>query len=73
MGVELGVYGQTDPLWRATAYSVALRFRRRIHSDWLLLEVRPQLIYPESNGFRPVPSLTVTLEMFFGLAQYPLP
>lgn len=72
VSVELGVYGQTEPLWRATAYSFAVRIRRRIHSDWLLLEVRPQLIYPESTGFQPVPSLTVTLEMFFGQATFPI-
>jgi len=70
--VEMGVYGNTGPNWRATAYSMALRYRRRLHRDWLLLELRPQLIYPESTGFRPVPSLTVQLEVYFGESEFPL-
>lgn len=70
--VELGVYGQTGQNWHATAYSAAFRYRRRMHRDWLLLEVRPQLIYAEATGFRPVPSLTVQLEVFFGEADFPL-
>lgn len=73
LALELGIYGQTEPSLRTTAFSVSLRYRRRVHSDWLLVEVRPQIVYPEARAFRPVPTLTVTLEMFFGSGRFPGP
>jgi hypothetical protein len=67
---EIGVLGQTDPYTRATAYSIALRYRRQIHRDWLLFEVRPQLVYPRDHDFRPIPSLTLQLEMYLGQGYF---
>ena len=66
VSTEVGILGQTDPNTRATAYSIALRYRRKLYSDWLLFEVRPQLVYPRDHDFRPVPSITLQLEMYFG-------
>lgn len=63
---ELGVYGQTEPNTRTTVYSAALRYRRRLYSDWLLMEVRPELLYPRDRAFHPLPSITFQLEMYFG-------
>lgn len=74
VSAEAGVYGGTQPEVQVNAWSVALRLRRRLLGrEWLLGEVRPQLIYPRSNGFHPVPSLTVSLEVLLGQGRLPGP
>jgi hypothetical protein len=66
VAAELGVYGQTEPNTRALAYSAALRYRHKIYSDWVVMEIRPQLLYTRDKAFRPVPSITLQIEGFFG-------
>ncbi|MBI1395219.1 MAG: hypothetical protein GC151_04495 [Betaproteobacteria bacterium] len=63
---EAGITGVTRPDTVTTAYLLTLRVRQKLYRDWLVGEVRPQLIYPRDRGFRPVPSLTLQLEAFFG-------
>jgi hypothetical protein len=65
-GTELVVIGHTEPQSELTAYSAALRYRRLIYRDWLVLELRPQLTYPRDKDFRAVPSFTLQLEAWFG-------
>jgi hypothetical protein len=65
-GLEGGVLGDTQGNAWITAYYVSVRYRRKIYSDWLLFEVRPQLTYPRDRDFRPVPSLTLQIEAYFG-------
>ena len=65
-GTELVVIGQTEPRSEVTAYSAALRYRRLIYRDWLVLELRPQLTYPRDKDFRAVPSFTLQVEAWFG-------
>jgi hypothetical protein len=66
LGAELVVIGHTEPQTEVTAYSAAVRYRRLIHRDWLVLELRPQLTYPRDKDFRAVPSFTLQLEAWFG-------
>ncbi len=47
-------------------YSVTLRVRRQIYKDWLYLEVTPQILYQETNGFSATRSLMLNLETLFG-------
>jgi hypothetical protein len=63
---ELVVIGHTEPQTEVTAFSAALRYRRLLHSDWLVLELRPQITYPREKDFRSVPSFTLQLEAWFG-------
>lgn len=71
LAAEFGVYGSTEISPQVNAWSLALRYRRKLGREWLLAELRPQLIYPRSNGFQPVPSLTVSVEVFFGQGRMP--
>jgi hypothetical protein len=71
LSAEFGVYGSSAPAVQVNAWSIALRYRRKLGRDWLLGELRPQLIYPRSNGFQPVPSLTVSVEVLFGQGRLP--
>jgi hypothetical protein len=45
---------------------VTLRVRRQIYRDWLYLEVTPQILYQEANGFSATRSLMLNLETLFG-------
>jgi hypothetical protein len=65
-GVELVAIGHTVPQSEVTAYSAALRYRRLLYGDWLVLELRPQLTYPRDKDFRAVPSFILQLEAWFG-------
>lgn len=71
VALELGAYGTTQPAFQDTAYSAALRYRRKVYRDWLLVELRPQVVYPRSNDFRPQPSITLQLEVYFGKNYLP--
>lgn len=66
IGAELVVIGQTQPEYQLTAYSAALRYRRLVFRDWLVVELRPQVVFPRDQGFRTTVGLTVQLEAFFG-------
>ena len=66
---EAGVSGEIDPDLRDTGYYANFRYRRNIHQGWLFLEVKPQLAFERGRGFRPDPSLTLTMDMLFG-ARY---
>lgn len=69
-GAEFGVTGVTRPGTVVTNYALTLRARRRLYRDWLVVEARPQLVYPRSLGFRPVPTLTLQVEAFFGRGHF---
>jgi len=63
---ELGAFTPSDRSKNLSVYSVTLRARRQIHRDWLYLEITPQILYQETNGFRPVNSLMLQLETLYG-------
>jgi hypothetical protein len=69
--LELAAYGTTQPSLQDTAYSVALRYRRKVLTDWLLLEVRPEMVYARNQDFRPQPSVVLALEVYFGANYLP--
>jgi len=66
MGVEAVVIGQTQPERQVVAYSAALRYRRLIFRDWLVMELRPQVVFPRDQDFKLTAGLTLQLEAFFG-------
>lgn len=63
---ELGAFAPSDRSQNLSVYSVTVRARRQIYRDWLYLEITPQILYQEANGFRPVNSLMLQLETLFG-------
>lgn len=71
LGLELAAYGTTQPELQDTAYSIALRYRRKIYRDWLLLELRPEVVYPRNVEFRPQRSVVLQLEIYFGANYLP--
>jgi hypothetical protein len=66
VALDLGAFGPSEPDPKPTFYSIALRARRQAYRDWLYVELTPQLFYPQSNGYRPVASLMLQVEVLFG-------
>src|SRR5438309_143347 len=63
---ELGAFAPSDRSLKLAVYSVTLRMRSEIYRDWLYLEVTPQILYQEANGFSATRSLMLNLETLFG-------
>jgi len=63
---ELGAFAPSDRSLKLAVYSVTVRVRRQIYRDWLYLEVTPQILYQEANGFSATRSLMLNLETLFG-------
>lgn len=60
-----GAYGVSEPNAHAEDYRLQMRYRRLIHSDYLFMEMIPQLQYLQENDFDPVFSFTLRVEMVF--------
>ncbi|MDR9436097.1 MAG: hypothetical protein RI563_04430 [Thiohalophilus sp.] len=63
MAYQIGVYGVSEPTWQATDYLAQLRYRQRIHSHYLFVELIPKAVYRRENNFEPEHSFTLRLEM----------
>jgi hypothetical protein len=63
---QLSVLGTTDPNTHAEEYIALLRYRHRLHRDWLFGEISPQMHYPVELDYHPDPQLVLRLEMLFG-------
>jgi len=63
---ELGAFGPSEPSAKPTVYAITMRARKLIYRDWLYLELTPQILYPQTSGFRPAPSIMLQLESLFG-------
>lgn len=57
---------ETKPNLHHELYIVDIRWRRRIHKEWLFLEIRPEARFDQDDHFRLDPSLTISLEILFG-------
>ena len=62
---DMGVYGNSDPTVHATNYLLGARYRQVIHSDYLFMELIPQIDYRQEHDFRAEYSFTLRLEMVF--------
>ena len=64
--LDFGAFAPSDRDVALSAYSISLRARRQIYRDWLYLEVTPQILYRETNRYRPENSVMLQLETLFG-------
>jgi hypothetical protein len=63
---QVGMQAESRPNHHVTSYYAQMRWRSLVHSDWLILEVRPQIIRERENGFRVDKRLYFGFEMLFG-------
>lgn len=66
----IGVYGTNKPALQADTYLLDIRYRQRLHKDWLYAEINPQVLYLKTGNFEPEHSLTLKLEMIFGEVHF---
>ena len=66
---QASVLGVSEPELAETAYVLLMRYRYRLHKEWVFLEVTPQLNFPSTDGFKLNASLLFRLEILFGAKQ----
>ena len=63
---ESGVYLDTDPEFTVTDIQLKIRYRQRFFREWLVLEIGPQLTFPEDHDYKINPGIIVKFEAEFG-------
>lgn len=63
---QLSMLGDDNPKLKETAYVLLVRYRYKLHREWMYFEVTPQLSFPRTDDFRMNGSLLFRLEMLFG-------
>lgn len=66
---QASVIGTNNPKVEETAYVLLMRYRYRLHKEWLFFEVTPQLNFPKTDDFNLNALLLFRLEMLFGAVQ----
>lgn len=62
---EAAAFADAEPAVHATQYLLLTRYRQRVHSDYLFLEIVPQIRYRKEFGFNDEPSLLFRVEFLF--------
>jgi hypothetical protein len=67
--IELAAVWPQTPHPTERDYTVAMGYRQLIHSDWMFIELSPQVEFAEVNDYTPVTSLIVLFDFMFGNVQ----
>jgi hypothetical protein len=67
---QLSAVGTSHPQAQVDEYVALVRYRYRLHRDWLFAEVSPQMHYPVEQDYHPEPQLVLLLELLFGGAVW---
>ena len=65
LSYTVGALGLSKPNPRINNYYVETQYRRAIRSDWLFLELVPQILVSRNENWRPEPRMIVNLELLF--------
>ena len=66
---QASVIGVSEPDPKETAYVLLMKYRYRLHKDWVFFEISPQMNFPRTDDFRLNASLLLRLEILFGAKQ----
>lgn len=66
---QASVIGVGQPVLEETAYVLLMRYRYRLHKEWIFVEISPQLNFPRTDGFKMNALLLLRLEMIFGATK----
>lgn len=66
---QASVIGVSQPELEETSYSLLMRYRYRLHKDWIFFETTPQFNFPRTDGFKVNASILFRLEVLFGAKQ----
>lgn len=62
----LSVSGDDQADWRVASYGYRFSWRRLIHSDWLYMEISPEVYFPREHDFEATGAVQLRLEAFAG-------
>lgn len=62
---KAAVFGNSEPTTHATSYLLNLRYRQNIHSDYLFMDIQPQIFFNKTRSFEAEHSLLFRLEWFY--------
>jgi hypothetical protein len=63
---QIGMQAESEPNAHVTNYYAQVRWRSLVHRDWLVFELRPQLIRERDNDFHLERRIYVGFELLFG-------
>jgi hypothetical protein len=63
---QASTIGVNTPVLQETEHILLLRYRYRLHKQWVFAEISPQLHFPRSDGFKLNTLLLLRLEMLIG-------
>lgn len=66
---DFGTYFDTRPEFEVSDVQFKLRYRQRFYRDWLVLEIAPQVTFPEDQDYEVNPGIVIKFEMDFGYKQ----
>lgn len=66
IALKLGIAGHTEPSTIVDRYAIRLPYRKRIHSDWMFLEIEPGVNFDNDNDWDAAPQIIVRLDLLFG-------
>ncbi len=64
--LKLGLRGYSHPSWLTDQYLVRVAFRKRVHRDWIFLEIEPGLDFFRDDNFKTIPLINIKMEFVFG-------
>lgn len=62
---KAGMFGESEPSVHATAYLLSAQYRNNLHSDYLFLDIQPQIIFEQENDFKGELEFLIRLELFY--------
>jgi hypothetical protein len=64
--LKLGARGYSHPSWITAQYLVRVGWRKRVHRDWMFLEIEPGLDFFRDDDFHMTPIISIKLEVIIG-------
>lgn len=65
MFYSVGLIAVNRPNSQVSEYFINTTYRVRLYKDWLFFDIRPELAFPRDDEFKPNPSLTFGLDVYF--------
>lgn len=62
---QISVSGVTQPQTQVSDYVLLMRYRYRLHREWMFLDISPQLHFPQLLDYHPSLYLGIRLEFLF--------
>lgn len=67
--LKLGVRGYSQPSWITDQYLARATWRRRLHRDWMFLEIEPGLDFFREDDFKATSLINIRIEIVIGSSK----